>query len=350
MNDGLRELADRLEIRGTLEKEEYIELIQFRDSQLVEYLSQKARRIRRNQHTGAVLVQGLVHLSNYCRNDCYYCGMRRENRFVRRYRMEQQEILDCCARGYEKGLRSFLLQGGEDLYYTEKEVAQILEKIKKAHSDVSITLSLGEKSRQVYKAWYEAGADCYLLRHGTAVDSHYKKLHPGNMSLLRKKQCLWEMKEIGYQVGTGFLIGTPYQTIDQLAEELLFLKQLDPQLVSIGPFIPAANTPFEKQRAGNSDLACYLLSLLRLILPSALLPAAGALTALDREGRRKALESGANAVAFDLTPDNYQDNSFLNGRRTGRHQRDRENLEGLIQRLEDTGYEIAASWRHEEWR
>lgn len=301
MNEGFRDMIDRLQMKKQLTKNEYMELIQFRDVEMAQYLAQKACIVREQHYGKKIYVRGLIEISNYCKNDCLYCGIRRSNR-VQRYRMDESEILRCCANGYEQGFRTFVLQGGEDLFYTESRVAHCIETIKKKYPDCAITLSLGERSYKTYKTWYEAGADRYLLRHETANESLYKKLHPASMSLLRRKQCLWELKEIGYQVGAGFMVGSPYQTIENLAEDLIFLKQLQPEMVGIGPFLPAAGTPFEAQRGGSADLTCYLLSMVRLALPAVLLPSTTALSSASKGGRLRGIDSGANVVMPNISP------------------------------------------------
>lgn len=343
MNEGLKGIVDKLEAEGQLPQSEYLELIKFRNPETTEYLARRARLVREREYRNQVFIRGLIEISNHCKNDCYYCGIRRDNRFVTRYRLEEKEILECCNQGYQLGFRTFVLQGGEDLYYTEKKMAHIISAIKEKYPDCAVTLSLGEKSYQAYKTWFDAGADRYLLRHETANENHYKRLHPANMSQLRRKQCLWELKEIGYQVGAGIMIGSPSQTLANLAEDLVFLKQLNPQMVGIGPFIPAENTPFEKERPGNSDLTCYMLSIVRLMLPRVLLPATTALGTLEKDGRVKGMLSGANVVMPNLSPPETREKYTLYNRKISRGAEGSEGLEQLRKQMEEIGFTIAVS-------
>ncbi|MBO5483655.1 MAG: [FeFe] hydrogenase H-cluster radical SAM maturase HydE [Lachnospiraceae bacterium] len=343
MNEGLKEMIDRLESHGELSIEEYAELIRFRNQETAGYLAERADVVRRREYGNQVFIRGLIELTNYCKNDCYYCGIRRSNRFAQRYRLEEEEVFHCCDVGYAQGFRTFVIQGGEDLYYTPDRVAHMIEGIKKKYPDCAVTLSLGEKSRTVYKKWYDAGADRYLLRHETADESHYKKLHPGNMSLLRRKQCLWELKEIGYQVGAGFMVGSPYQRISNLAQDLVFLKTLNPHMVGIGPFIPAKNTPFETERGGNAELTLYLLSIIRLMLPRVLLPATTALGTVERNGRVRGMQAGANVVMPNLSPQEVRDQYTIYNRKISRGAEGIEGLEQLKQQMREAGYEVVVS-------
>lgn len=343
MNEGIKVLIDRLEWNGELSVAEYGELIRFRDKEAAEYLAQRANVIRKREYGNKVFIRGLIELSNYCKNDCYYCGIRRSNRFVERYRLEEEQVLECCDIGYKQGFRTFVIQGGEDLYYTPDKIAHMVSQIKDKYPDCAVTLSLGEKSKSVYKLWFDAGADRYLLRHETAEESHYKKLHPGNMSLLKRKQCLWELKEIGYQVGAGFMVGSPYQKIDNVAQDLEFLKKLDPQMVGVGPFVPAKNTPFEKERCGNTELTLYLLSIVRLMLPKVLLPSTTALGTLDRGGRVKGIQAGANVVMPNLSPQEAREKYALYNRKVSRGAEGNEGLELLKQEMAEAGYEVVVS-------
>ncbi len=343
MNEGLKKMADRLYATEILSQDELIELIRFRDREITDYIMEQARKIRNKHYGNQVYVRGLIEISNYCKNDCYYCGIRRSNRFTERYRLETEDILNCCRMGYEQGFRTFVLQGGEDLDFTEKKMANIIEQIKKQHPDCAVTLSLGEKSAQVYKTWFEAGADRYLLRHESADDSHYSKLHPANMSLLRRKQCLWELKEIGYQVGAGFMVGAPYQTFDNLADDLLFLKQLNPQMVGIGPFIPAQHTPFEQERSGSIEMTLFLLAIIRCMLPAVLLPATTALGTLDQNGRIKGMNAGANVVMPNISPLEARAKYALYNKKINSGAEGGESLTILKQQMADAGYEVVVS-------
>ena len=295
-------LIDKLYNENSLKKDEFIFLIDNRNNELAQYLFEKAR-IRQQEFYGKdVYVRGLIEFTNYCKNDCYYCGIRRSNRMADRYRLSEEEILGCCAEGYGLGFRTFVLQGGEDPYYNDEKIADLVSAIRSAYPDCAITLSAGEHSKETYKLWFDAGADRYLLRHETANEEHYRKLHPESLSLTNRKQCLWNLKEIGYQTGCGFMVGSPYQTGSHLAEDMLFINELKPDMVGIGPFIPASSTPFENEKAGTMELTLFMLGLIRIMLPDVLLPATTALGTIHPLGREKGILAGANVVMPNLSP------------------------------------------------
>lgn len=284
-------------------KEEFAELLGFAsDPEASGRLREEAVRIRKLHYGEKVYTRGLIEFTNYCRNDCYYCGIRRGNLHARRYRLTKEEILDCCDRGYELGFQTFVLQGGEDRWFTDERMAEIIRAIRSRYPDCAITLSVGERPYESYRLWKEAGADRYLLRHETANEAHYRKLHPSGMSLAVRKLCLYDLKLLGYQVGAGFMVGSPGQTAECLAEDLVFLKELQPHMVGIGPFIPHHETVFVKEPAGSVEQTLFLLSVIRILLPKVLLPATTALGTLDPRGREKGLEAGANVVMPNLSP------------------------------------------------
>jgi biotin synthase len=296
-------VVDRLIEEHVLRTAEYVELLKLADNQdVVAQLADEAVRLRKKNYGNKVFTRGLIEFTNYCKNNCYYCGIRRGNQHARRYRLTKDEILACCVNGYELGFRTFVLQGGEDPFYTDEKMVDIIGTIKKKYPDCALTLSIGEKSYESYKAYKEAGADRFLLRHETATEEHYRMLHPVEMSLDNRKKCLYELKELGYQVGAGFMVGSPGQTIDNLAEDLMFLQKLKPQMVGIGPFIPHHETQFAAEPAGSVDMTLYLLSIIRIMLPHVLLPATTALGTLDPKGRERGLSVGANVVMPNLSP------------------------------------------------
>jgi biotin synthase len=262
----------------------------------------RARELREEHYGKAVYFRGLIEFTNYCKNDCYYCGIRRGNEGVRRYRLSLEQILQCCVLGNMMGFRTFVLQGGEDPYYTDEAVCDIVRAIRRKFPNHAITLSIGERERESYEAFFRAGANRYLMRHETANTEHYARLHPAWQSLAVRKQCLYDLKHIGYQVGAGFMVGSPFQRPQDLLEDLLFLKELDPHMVGIGPFIPHAGTPFAGYPAGTVGLTLKMLALTRLVLPKTLLPATTALGTIDPQGREKALMAGANVVMPNLSP------------------------------------------------
>ena len=247
-------------------------------------------------------MRGLIEFTNVCQNDCYYCGIRKSNAQAQRYRLTQEQILHSCENGYRMGFRTFVLQGGEDPRNTDAWVCSMVDKIKTAHPDCAVTLSIGEQSRASYQAYFDAGADRYLLRHETASDAHYRRLHPEKMSLANRKRCLFDLKDIGYQVGAGFMVGSPWQTPKELVADLRFLQELQPDMIGIGPFIPHHETPFADKQSGTLELTLRMLSILRLLFPYVLLPATTALGTISPIGRELGLKAGANVMMPNLTP------------------------------------------------
>lgn len=306
--DRLMEIVDRLSGTGDLGGREHFEgLLTTHDSRALSYLHSRAREAADRIYGRDIYIRGLIEFTNYCRNDCFYCGIRKGNARAERYRLTLEEILACCREGYGLGFRTFVLQGGEDAYFTDDRICQIVSAIKGSFPDCAVTLSIGEKRRESYQAYFDAGADRYLLRHETADAAHYQKLHPPEMSLSNRKRCLYDLKEIGYQVGCGFMVGPPYQTLDTLYQDLLFIKELGPHMVGIGPFIPQADTPFGREPAGTLDRTLRLLSIIRLMEPHVLLPATTALGTIHPRGRVLGIQAGANVVMPDLSPEGVRD-------------------------------------------
>lgn len=265
-------------------------------------LAQAADKRRRQIYGTEVYLRGLIEFTNYCKNDCYYCGIRAGNRKARRYRLTQEEILACCAEGYRLGFRTFVLQGGEDPYYDDERMCAIVAAIRELYPDCAITLSLGEREEASYRRLREAGADRYLLRHETADPQHYRLLHPASLSLEHRKNCLFQLKKLGYQVGSGFMVGSPGQTTQHLLADIRFLQSLQPAMIGIGPYINHPDTPFKDCPSGSLDLTLRLLSLLRLLFPYALLPSTTALGTIAPNGRELGLQAGANVVMPNLSP------------------------------------------------
>ena len=264
----MTELVQKLTVEHDLSDKEFAELIATPCPEDTNILLAKAADVVRRQHYGIyVYVRGLIEFTNYCKNNCYYCGIRAGNCKAQRYRLTKEEVLSCCAEGYELGLRTFVLQGGEDPYYTDECVCELVEAIRTGFPDCAITLSIGEKSRASYASYKAAGADRYLLRHETADETHYSKLHPEAMSLANRKRCLWDLKELGYQVGAGFMVGSPYQTTENLISDIRFLQELQPDMIGIGPFIHHVDTPFKDKADGTLSLSLRMLSILRLCFP-----------------------------------------------------------------------------------
>ncbi len=312
------------------------------DPEAAGLLTQEAVRIRKKHYGDKVYIRGLIEFTNYCRNDCGYCGIRRGNLHVRRYRLTKEEILECCARGYELGFRTFVLQGGEDRWFTDERMADIIRSIRASYPDCAITLSIGERSYESYRLLKEAGADRYLLRHETADEEHYGKLHPSEMSLAVRKMCLYDLKFLGYQVGAGFMVGSPGQTADGLAKDLLFLKELRPHMVGIGPFVPHHDTRFAQEKAGSVELTLFLLSVIRILLPKVLLPATTALGTMDPQGREKGLQAGANVVMPNLSPQKNRKQYELYDNKICTGEEAAECLECLARRVEQAGYHLCS--------
>lgn len=302
MTERLLKLIEKLEREHGLSLPEYAYLIENRDGEAAAELAARADRVRRKIYGTAVFVRGLIEISNICRNDCLYCGIRRSNTACDRYRLTPAQILACCDEGYALGFRTFVLQGGEDAFFTDDVLGELLHAVKSRYPDCAVTLSLGERGKESFRRLYEAGADRYLLRHETADEAHYGKLHPKEMSFRNRMQCLRDLREIGYQVGCGFMVGSPYQTAETLAEDLKWIGEFRPDMCGIGPFVPHRDTPFRDCAPGTPDLTCYLLSVIRLIYPPVLLPATTALGTVDPLGREKGIQAGANVVMPNLSP------------------------------------------------
>ena len=324
--------------RITLEQFEY--LLTDTNEENVQFLYQNAREVADTIYGKRVFKRGLIEFTNYCKNDCYYCGIRRSNAKIERYRLEKEIILDCCKRGYALGFRTFVLQGGEDGYFTDTRICEIVKAIRTQYPDCAITLSIGEKSRESYQKYFDAGANRFLLRHETANDEHYSKLHPKELSLAQRKQCLEDLKEIGFQTGCGFMVGSPYQTIQTLYEDLCFIKELEPQMVGIGPFIPQQDTPFASETAGTLEMTLKLLAIIRLIHPHVLLPATTALGTIHERGRELGILAGANVVMPNLSPTDVRDKYKLYDNKISTGDEAAEGDANLRKRMKMIGYEL----------
>ena len=323
------------------DKDVWRELLTTSDSRILEELYASARSVQQEHYGNKIFARGLIEFTNYCKNDCYYCGIRRSNRDACRYRLTEEQILSCCDSGYKIGFRTFVLQGGEDGYFTDDRLCGLVYSIKSKYPDCAITLSVGEKSRESYQKYFEAGADRYLLRHETANPEHYRLLHPQEMSCENRKRCLWDLKEIGYQVGAGIMVGSPGQTIDHMIEDLEFMKELNADMVGIGPFLPHHATPFANESAGTVDMTIRLLAITRLLLPEVLLPATTALGTLDPTGREKGVLAGANVVMPNLSPENVRENYLLYDNKLCTGSEAADGLRLLDEMMRKIGYEIS---------
>lgn len=297
----MRALLDKLYETAELDKNELVYLLTHLDEEHRKVLYEYARRTRDKHYGNKVYMRGLIEFSNICKQNCMYCGLRSSNRNVERYRLTLDEILDCCREGYELGYRTFVLQSGEDDWYTEERLVDMIRRIKGSYPDAAITLSIGERDRATYEKLFEAGASRFLLRHETASRRLYEQLHP-TMSFDNRMNCLRTLKEIGYQVGAGFMVGLPGQTAEDLAEDLIFLRSFRPDMIGIGPFIPHSETPLAGEKGGTVEDTLVMVALTRLLVPDALLPATTAMGTLDPEGREKAIRAGANVVMPNLSP------------------------------------------------
>ncbi|MDD3340362.1 MAG: [FeFe] hydrogenase H-cluster radical SAM maturase HydE [Lachnospiraceae bacterium] len=334
----MRELIDKLATEHALSKEEWMRIIESRQEEA--YLRERATAFQKEYYGNKVYTRGLIEFSNYCKNNCLYCGIRRDNRQVERYRLTKDDILDCCRQGYALDFRTFVLQGGEDSYFTDERIVDIILSMKKEYPDCAITLSLGEKDKASYQRFFDAGADRYLLRHETANAEHYRKLHPAQMPFERRMQCLWDLKEIGYQVGCGFMVGSPCQTRETLAEDMLFLTKLQPAMVGIGPFVPHHETPFAKESQGTVEQTLHMLSLIRLTLPKVLLPSTTALGTIDPKGREMGILAGGNVVMPNLSPTTVRKQYELYDNKICTGDEAAECRMCLARRMESIGYEI----------
>ena len=340
MTEKMFELIEKLERENSLSLEEYKYLIDNRDDESACLLREKADKARRRVYGNKVFIRGLIEISNICKNDCLYCGIRKGNRSCQRYRLSEEDILTCCKEGYGLGFRTFVMQGGEDGFFTDEVMCSIIRKIKKSYPDCAVTLSLGERSEESYRRLFEAGADRYLLRHETADKEHYGKLHPKELSFENRMECLRNLKKIGFQTGCGFMVESPFQTSEQLAKDLKFVEEFSPEMCGIGPFIPHNETVFRDEKAGSCELTCYLLSIVRLIKPTILLPSTTALGTIDKEGREKGILSGGNVVMPNLSPLSVRKKYMLYDGKISTDEEAAENLMRLKEKIRAIGFEV----------
>lgn len=342
MDKKTKDLIDTLEKENELQKEEYIYILENYDDETLSYIGEKAVKMSKKYFSDKIYTRGLIEISNICKNDCYYCGIRKSNSTLSRYRLSKEDILFCCREGYSLGFRTFVLQGGEDGHFTDDFLCDIIKEIKNLYPGCAVTLSLGERNYESYKKLKNAGADRYLLRHETANDAHYSKLHPAEMKLSDRKKCLFELKELGYQTGAGFMVGSPYQNNENIAEDLLFIKELNPQMVGIGPFIPHKDTPLAGFSQGNLKLTLLLLSIIRLMLKNVLLPATTALGTICKNGRELGILAGANVVMPNLSPVSVRKKYSLYDNKICTGEEAAENLVLLEKRFNKIGYTLSS--------
>lgn len=337
------DLIKKLDSAGDLAEEELLRLLSSFDAEDLEEIGKRANTVRQKYYGNQVYTRGLIEFTNYCRNDCYYCGIRKSNQNAVRYRLSKEEILSCCKEGYSLGFRTFVLQGGEDGFYTDDLICDIIKGIKQSYPFCAVTLSVGEREKETYQKWFDAGADRYLLRHETANEAHYKKLHPESLSLSHRKQCLFWLKEIGYQVGSGFMVGSPFQTVENLVEDLRFLQKLQPDMIGIGPFIPHKDTDFAKEEQGSLEMTLLLISVLRLLFPQVLLPATTALGTIKENGRELGILAGANVVMPNLSPVSVRKKYALYDNKICTGEESAQCRGCLSNRMESIGFELVTA-------
>lgn len=335
-----KELIDLLEKEHKLSRSQWIELLSDFDDEDKKYAAERARAISVKRFGKNIYIRGIVEFSNICKNDCLYCGIRKSNHNVQRYRLTEDDIMECCDKGHEYGFRTFVLQSGEDNFFTAEKMSEIISRIKSRHPDCAVTVSIGEKSFDEYKMMFDAGADRYLLRHETANKTHYEKLHPSEMSFENRIRCLEDLRNIGYQVGCGMMIGSPFQTKECLADDMIFMGKFKPHMIGIGPFIPHKDTPFRNEKKGSYEMTLFLLSLCRIMLPNVLLPATTALGTIDPKGREMGVLSGANVVMPNLSPLNVRKKYLLYDNKICTGDESAQCIQCMGARMRSIGYDI----------
>lgn len=336
----MKEIIQKLYETSDLSDNELKMLIDSSSAEDNELLRSLADEVRQRYYGKDVFLRGLIEISSYCKNNCFYCGIRRDNKYAERYRLSSEDILECCDYGYSLGLRTFVLQGGEDSHFSDKFLIPLISKIKKRYPECAVTLSLGERSEESYRKLKQAGADRYLLRHEAADDTLYAKLHPESMSLENRKNCLFTLKKLGYQTGSGFMVGAPYQTTDDIIKDLRFLQKLNPEMIGIGPFVPHNGTPFKEFKKGELGLVLKLVSILRLMFPKALIPSTTALGTIHPYGREMGLKAGANVVMPNLSPADVRKKYMLYNDKIYTDEEACENIAELKKRIAAAGYEV----------
>jgi len=333
----MRDLVDKLAENRMLKHEEFKQLL----SGNKPYLHQKANELRKAVFNNKIYARGLIEFTNHCKNDCFYCGLRASNKQVSRYRLTKEQILESCKAGYELGYRTFVMQGGEDPYFTDDVLVDIVGAIKSWYPDCAVTLSVGERSKESFQSLYAAGVDRYLLRQETTNPMHYASMHPPNMGLQNRLDCLWTLKEIGYQVGCGFMVGSPGQTLDDIVDDLMFIKKLDPQMVGVGPFLPHDATPFGSKAAGCVQTTLNIISILRLMKPNLLLPATTALGTIEDNGRERGIMAGANVVMPNISPASERKKYLLYNNKIGTASSAMDSGDDMTRRMAAIGCELA---------
>lgn len=337
MGKCMTELVDELAVKGSLPRESFGELLRYRNVETTEYLFQQARATRKKVRRDILQIWGRIPVSNFCKNNCKICGMRRDNQFIKRYRLEAEKIVQFCQYFAGKGIQNFWLESGEDVALTDDYMVRVLAEIREMFPRSKVILCMGEKNQLFYEKMKRNGAYGAVLSHGTANPMHFKKIFPSNMSPLLKKQRLWELREQGYVTGSGFLVGMPYQTIDCVVEDLWFLREFEAAIVDVGAYIPTPRTPLEKQRGGNGEMTLYILAALRLMLPSALIMASPTLDCVMKEGRIRCFDAGADGLLLDLPEEELLNQYGAYERKSGRFSLPGDDMEYLLEQLRGRG-------------
>lgn len=335
-----QKLIDKLKETHSLEIGEWEQLIETYTKEDLDYAMKMAQKIAIREYGKIIYFRGIIEFSNFCKCDCYYCGIRKSNKECQRYRLSMEDILECCQEGYENGFRTFVLQGGEDGWFTDERVCEIITQIKVKYPDCAVTLSLGERSYESYKALKEAGADRYLLRHETSDAVHYRELHPEAQKMENRLQCLKDLKELGYQTGCGIMIGTPNQTAKVIAKDMKFMEEFQPEMIGVGPFLPHKDTPFKNEEKGSVELTLLILALCRIMLPKVLLPSTTALGTAEADGRKQGVLAGCNVIMPNLSPMSVRKKYMLYDEKAGTNISAAEGIAILRQQMEEIGYEV----------
>ena len=338
-----RDLIDKLNKEHCLTRDEWVQIFATWDQYDLQYAARLAQCIALERFGRRIFFRGIVEFTNVCRNDCYYCGIRAGNPNVARYRLDEEDILACCADGYTHGFRTFVLQGGEDPYYDKDRMCGIVRAISEKYPDCAVTLSIGELDRDYYQALYDAGASRYLLRHETADPAHYRALHPEKQTLENRLRCLRDLKEIGFQTGCGIMIGTPGESPETLAADMIFMGEFKPEMVGLGPFIPHHDTPFRDEPAGSVDLTILVIALCRIMLPDALIPSTTALGTAESDGRQRGVLAGCNVVMPNLSPMSVRKKYMLYDGKAGTDMSAEAGIRILREQMEEIGYEVVVS-------
>lgn len=336
-----RKIIDKLNRTHSLELAEWEQIISSYTKEDSEYAMKEASQIAIREYGKKIYFRGIIEFSNFCKCDCYYCGIRKSNQNCQRYRLTREDILECCQEGYENGFRTFVLQGGEDGWFTDERMCEIVHQIKMRYPDCAVTLSLGERSFESYKVLKEAGADRYLLRHETIDDVHFGELHPKKQKLETRIQCLRDLKELGYQTGCGIMVGTPNQTPAVIAKDMKFMEEFQPAMIGMGPFLPHKNTPLKDADKGSAEMTLFLLALCRIMLPRVLLPATTALGTVEADGRKQGVLAGCNVIMPNLSPLSVRKKYMLYDEKAGTDISAAEGIAILKKQMEEIGYEAA---------